>query len=204
MALSTFSRWASRALGGRQPWSLRDFSNPHFERISPGQRIEEENLPDYVAARYYPVCIGDLFASRYQVVGKLGYGATSTVWLARDLLGCRHVALKIFIRAASLGNELSHELSAYQRLDRGPSSHLGRRAVRTLLDSFTISGPDGVHQCLVHPPLWDSVRTFLARNPVGRLRRSSPLCCCNSSALSTTLTSARLSTLVRKLLFRLC
>lgn len=126
-------------------------------------------MPDYLAERYYPVRIGDLFASRYQVVGKLGFGATSTVWLARDLSGRRHVALKIFVRTASLGSELSRELDAYRRLDQGPSSHLGRRAVRTLLDSFTISGPDGVHQCLVHPPLWDNVKTFLARNPIGRL-----------------------------------
>ncbi|GBE87745.1 hypothetical protein SCP_1104220 [Sparassis crispa] len=169
MASSTLGRWAARTLGGRQPWPLRNFSNPRFERIGASQRIEEENLPDYVAARYCPVRIGDLFASRYQVVGKLGFGVTSTVWLARDLTGRRHVVLKIFIRAASLGSELSHELSAYQRLDRGPTSHLGRRAVRTLLDSFTISGPDGAHPCLVHPPLWDSVKTFLARNPAGRL-----------------------------------
>jgi hypothetical protein len=146
-----------------------NFSNPHFERISASQLIEEESLPDYVQARYYPVRIGELFASRYQVVGKLGFGTTSTVWLARDLTDCRHVALKIFICSASLGSQLSHELSAYERLDRGPISHLGRRAVRTLLKSFTISGPDGEHQCLVHPPLWDSISTFLARNPVGRL-----------------------------------
>ncbi len=29
--------------------------------------------------------ISDDFRARYQVVGKLGFGATSTVWLARDL-----------------------------------------------------------------------------------------------------------------------
>jgi hypothetical protein len=160
MALSNISRWASKTLGGRQRWLPRNFSNPRFETISASPPIEEESLPDYIAARYYPVRIGELFASRYQVVGKLGFGTTSTVWLARDLTGCRHVALKIFIHAASI---------AYQRLDRGPASHLGRQAVRILLDSFTISGPDGEHQCLVHPPLWDNLKTFLSRNPAGRL-----------------------------------
>jgi hypothetical protein len=29
--------------------------------------------------------IGDVFASSYQVVGKVGFGTTSTVWLARDM-----------------------------------------------------------------------------------------------------------------------
>jgi len=63
----------------------RVFLNSNYQRISPEQKIEEEKHPDYLAARYYPVRIGEVFASRYQVVGKLGYGALSTVWLARDL-----------------------------------------------------------------------------------------------------------------------
>lgn len=166
---SAFSRWASRTLGVRQHWHLKHFSNPYFERIDRNQLVEEEGLPNYVATRYYAVLIGELLASRYQVVGKLGFGSTSTVWLARDLKDCRHVALKIFIHSASSSNDLSHEFSAYQRLERGPKSHPGRKAVRTLLDSFLIPGPDGSHQCFVHAPLWDSVATFLARNPVGKL-----------------------------------
>jgi serine/threonine-protein kinase SRPK3 len=63
----------------------RAFLNQNFERIGEDQKIEEENIPDYLAARYYPVRIGEVFVSRYQVVGKLGFGACSTVWLARDL-----------------------------------------------------------------------------------------------------------------------
>lgn len=47
--------------------------------------IEEETLPGYIAERYYPVHIGQIFNSRYQVVTKLGFGATSTIWLCRDL-----------------------------------------------------------------------------------------------------------------------
>jgi serine/threonine-protein kinase SRPK3 len=57
----------------------------------------------------------------------------------------------------------------YKHIERTSPSHPGRDALRALLDSFSISRPDGEHQCLVHPPLWDSVRTFLARNPAGRL-----------------------------------
>jgi serine/threonine-protein kinase SRPK3 len=167
MAFSAIGRWASKARASLQPWHLLNFSNSQFERIDVGERIEEETLPDYAAERYYPVHIGELLASRYQVVGKLGYGVTSTVWLARDLMERRHVALKIFIHSSSLG--LPRELLAYQRLEGGPKGHPGRLAVRTLLDSFIINGPDGEHQCLVHPPLWDNVRSFLARNPIGRL-----------------------------------
>lgn len=69
-------------LGPRPP---RASSNTDFERIDHDYILEEETNPDYLAERYYPVHIGELFVTRYQVVGKLGYGAFSTVWLARDL-----------------------------------------------------------------------------------------------------------------------
>jgi serine/threonine-protein kinase SRPK3 len=66
-------------------WKPLNFSNPNFKRISATQKIEEETLPGYVASRYYPTRIGEIFKQRYQVVGKLGFGASSTVWLARDM-----------------------------------------------------------------------------------------------------------------------
>ena len=75
MALSTLGRRVYRTLGGRQPWPLKNFSNQRFERISASQLIGK-NLPNYHTVWYYPVRIGELFASRYQVVGKLGFGAT--------------------------------------------------------------------------------------------------------------------------------
>ncbi len=46
---------------------------------------------DYVPSRYYPVQIGETFRACYQVIGKLGFGATSTVWLARDLRWAVHI-----------------------------------------------------------------------------------------------------------------
>lgn len=56
-----------------------------FDLLDPHQPIEEETLLDYKAHRYYPVHLGDIFKDRYQVLTKLGYGACSTTWLARDL-----------------------------------------------------------------------------------------------------------------------
>lgn len=66
-------------------WKPLNFSNPSFTRIPLHHKIEEELFLDYVASRYYPVCIGEVLRDRYQIVGKLGFGASSTVWLARDL-----------------------------------------------------------------------------------------------------------------------
>lgn len=39
---------------------------------------------------------GDVHERKYRIVGKLGYGISSTVWLAHDLLEPRYVALKLF------------------------------------------------------------------------------------------------------------
>ncbi|RSL51812.1 hypothetical protein CEP54_011231 [Fusarium duplospermum] len=155
--------WPGRA------WKPLTFSNTNFTRIPLHEKIEEELLPDYIATRYYPVRIGEVLMDRYQIVGKLGFGASSTVWLARDLDGRRHVALKLFVNSESMGKQLDHELTMYKHISKSSSKHLGRGAVRELLDSFDVTGPDGSHRCLVHPPLWESVLTFLHRNPVRRL-----------------------------------
>ena len=47
--------------------------------------LEEESFPWYGQEIFYPVRIGEVFKSRYQVIGKLGYGSVSTAWLCRDL-----------------------------------------------------------------------------------------------------------------------
>ena len=53
----------------------------------------------------------------------------------------------------------------YDRLSKGNASHIGRRYVRTALDSFTIPRVEGAHHCLVHTPLWGSLRDMIARSP---------------------------------------
>ena len=66
--------------------SPRKFPTSGFVTLDPKLKVEEEGLPSYVAGDYYPVAMGEVFASRYQVVSKLGFGVSSTVWLCQDLL----------------------------------------------------------------------------------------------------------------------
>ncbi|OBT60612.1 hypothetical protein VE03_10863 [Pseudogymnoascus sp. 23342-1-I1] len=54
-------------------------------------------------------------------------------------------------------------------MEISPKDQPGSEAVRKLLDTFYIDGPGDKHRCLVHPPLFESVLTFLRRNPVERL-----------------------------------
>lgn len=56
-----------------------------FERIDSSSLVEEEKLPFYRRQDYYPMRIGQVIQWNYQVVAKLGYGTTSTVWLSRYL-----------------------------------------------------------------------------------------------------------------------
>ncbi|KAG5969433.1 hypothetical protein E4U56_008335 [Claviceps arundinis] len=150
-------------------WKPLAFPSKGFPVIPTDEKIEEETLPNYVASRFYPVKIGEIFRARYQVVGKLGYGVTSTVWLARDFDERRYVALKLYNTSEFSKFALENELDAYKRIENSAIEHPGRRAIRSLLDTFAIDGPDGQHRCLVHPPLWDSVYGFRRRNPVGKL-----------------------------------
>ncbi|KAF4468070.1 CMGC SRPK kinase [Fusarium albosuccineum] len=153
----------------RRSWKPLNFTNQNFVRIPANQLIEEETIPGYIASRYYPTRIGDVLKDRYQVVGKLGFGVTSTVWLARDLKRRRHVAVKLYITSGSMGSQFKNELDVYKRMETASKSHPGRDAIRPLLDSFNLDGPDGQHQCLVHTAMWDTLLDFLHRNPIRRL-----------------------------------
>ena len=56
-----------------------------FEVFRDSVIVEEEQFDDFKTGQYYPVKIGDVYDGKYQVLGKLGFGTTSTVWLARNL-----------------------------------------------------------------------------------------------------------------------
>lgn len=46
--------------------------------------LEEQTLPEYEQRTYHEVNIGDVYRDKYHIIAKLGYGAHSTVWLAKD------------------------------------------------------------------------------------------------------------------------
>ncbi|MCJ1389148.1 hypothetical protein MMC18_002003 [Xylographa bjoerkii] len=93
----------------RTSYSPKRFSSSGVPPISGPQKIEEETLPDYATASFYDVRIGQVFDSRYQVVGKLGYGGNSTVWLSRDLKYVLDSDLHIDIKAGNILQEIEDE-----------------------------------------------------------------------------------------------
>lgn len=69
----------------RPPSPAREVATSGFEILGNEYLLEEEMYPWYKPKEWYPVRIGEIFQSKYQVVGKLGFGSVSTVWLCRDL-----------------------------------------------------------------------------------------------------------------------
>ena len=71
---SSFSRDNSPSRSGHKP-----------DIISSLKPIEEETNPKYNPHAFYPAKYGETLHDRYQIVAKLGYGVTATVWIAKDL-----------------------------------------------------------------------------------------------------------------------
>ncbi|KAB8222409.1 kinase-like domain-containing protein [Aspergillus novoparasiticus] len=134
---------------------LRQFPKSDLVKLDSKRKIEEEEVSRYNPQNFYPVYIGEVIASRYQVVSKLGYGTSSTVWLCRDLQSNDFVTLKVCTR----GQRPEHEISVSKHLENS-NSHPGKSLVRLVLDSFEITGPYGKHVCLTYQPLGMSFTEF--------------------------------------------
>ncbi|KAJ5558175.1 kinase-like domain-containing protein [Penicillium sp. DV-2018c] len=146
-----------RPLFRRATSPARKFSQSNFLLLDSAEKFEEETLPWYSPDRFYPIKIGEIFQSRYQVIGKLGFGGYSTAWLCRDLQQHVYVTLKMFERDSAEG---IRETEVYDHLNALSTCHNGALLVRTALDSFQIGSPEGNYQCLIHPPLGISLFEF--------------------------------------------
>ncbi|GAB1314585.1 EKC/KEOPS complex subunit BUD32 [Madurella fahalii] len=124
------------------------FPIKRFEAILEAKKIEEESIPNYKAENYYPVRLGEIFESRYQVVAKLGYGTGSTVWLCRDLNESTLLTLKVCVAEENAENEVT--ISNYIKSIQ--AEHPGKERLRVMLDNFQVQGPFGRHQCLLFTP----------------------------------------------------
>ncbi|KAG8156431.1 hypothetical protein KVR01_013665 [Diaporthe batatas] len=173
--MSSLLKWA-RTLGRLTPLAPLRFPTAGFKVVPKSEILEEEQFQDAISAgQYYPVNIGDIYAEKYQILGKLGFGTTSTVWLARNLqLGEHHyVALKVYTR--NMGHR--DEFQIYDYIRRvGNQSHPGYPHIRTAWDIFTIPSPrvpagsdeTTEHYCLVQKPMWATWKALIRRNPAGR------------------------------------
>ncbi|KAL3462503.1 protein kinase [Aspergillus heterothallicus] len=135
MLMHRLTQRLKRYILGRGPSPVRKFSSPTI-LLDPNNKLEEENLRGYSPEHFYPVRIGDVFRSKYQVVGKLGYGGHSTVWLCRDLQQHVYVTLKMYEHDSSHGRR---EKEVYSHLRNIKSSHTGSMLVRRAIDDYQVT-----------------------------------------------------------------
>lgn len=109
-----------------------------------------ERLENYRPGGYHPVQIGDHFHSRYRVVHKLGYGSYSTTWLARDEQSNKYVAVKVC--TANSNPKEADIISTLAHPHVSPVNNLAKTMVPSILDRFTVHGPNGSHSCYVTAP----------------------------------------------------
>ena len=108
-----------------------------------------EDVEMYRKGGFHPIHLADtLKGGRYHILHKLGYGGFSTVWLARDEHLQQLVSLKVLTADAS---EQQKELMMLRYLDERARGDLRRNSILSILDSFSIQGPNGTHTCYVSP-----------------------------------------------------
>ncbi|KAF9085447.1 serine/threonine protein kinase, CMGC group [Mortierella sp. AD031] len=125
---------------------------------------EEEDTTDYKAGGYHHVTVGDVFHDgRYLVLRKLGWGHFSTVWLAKDTVKNRHVALKIVKSAKHYTETAMDEIKLLEKVVHANPRAPGRKYVVELLDHFMHQGPNGSHVCMVFEVLGENLLTMIKR-----------------------------------------
>ncbi|KAK4545354.1 hypothetical protein LTR36_003534 [Oleoguttula mirabilis] len=129
----------------------------NIKLLESDEPIEEQTLPHYQPSDFYPVHVGELFNERYQVLGKLGYGSKSTIWMCYDISDDVYVTLKV---CAAHGDDRSDgesstdsELACYRKMGRLTTEHEGVFFLRMLEGTFIVASPSKrQHRCFVYKP----------------------------------------------------
>ncbi|KAK4653424.1 hypothetical protein QC762_0083450 [Podospora pseudocomata] len=134
--------------------------------ISSTESNIEEGRDSYRPGRFHPVYIGDIYAEKYKVLSKIGYGVYSTVWLVRDLTkpeGGEHRfrALKVLSAESYAEDHPIFEKEILKHLrDGGDKDELGYAYICHIVDDFEHQGPNGTHVCLVFELMGETLRSF--------------------------------------------
>ncbi|KAK3113767.1 hypothetical protein LTR53_008600 [Teratosphaeriaceae sp. CCFEE 6253] len=128
------------------------------------RRIEEQTLSRYRQKTYYPVRIGDVYNDRYRVIAKIGFGAYSTVWLARDQRSKAYSCLKVCVHDDTEASPILNEVRMLRHLEEmakeDTDDHPGLDFTRLADEIFQIEGPAEQHYCMASKPQGVSIRAL--------------------------------------------
>jgi serine/threonine-protein kinase SRPK3 len=121
--------------------------------------IDEERLSTYNSKDYYHPNPDDVLSQQYKLIAKVGWGSSSTVWLAEDTQSqtCSskndYVTIKIQNCHFRNTEDADHELNISKLLIGASAEQKGAAIVRTPHSVFEIETPLGSHICLVYEPM---------------------------------------------------
>ena len=132
--------------------SSRLFSSQQTKRpttpklLPPHIPIEEELIPWYEANHFFPANPGDVLGGRFELKAKLGFGTSSTVWLAQDKKGRPegepYVAVKICTSIAGDRAGAQNELEVSKRIiDCAHGDETKTEALLVVNEKFEVAGP---------------------------------------------------------------
>ncbi|KAL4876551.1 protein kinase [Aspergillus karnatakaensis] len=135
------------------------------------EHFDEDRRPSYDPKTFYPAQPGEVLASRYQLLEKLGWGSNSTVWLREISLGISRLLLCPFrwqsesIKALKIigTHGPKREKDIERHIAQRDPSHRGHAALRIFQDSFEVTSDEGKHSCLVYEPMREPFNLFQER-----------------------------------------
>ncbi|KAI1135447.1 kinase-like protein [Hypoxylon sp. FL0543] len=156
-----------------KPWWPRppvSQTTPEPEILPDDTLVDEERIPGYRPKPYYPANPGDVLEDKYQLDAKIGWGSSSTVWLAHDihsgrwLTPKRYVAIKICNCDTTTEEDMRYELDMNVRLSSANPEHRGGLVLGTAIEGYSIESPRGdTHLALVFNPLREPLWLFRRR-----------------------------------------
>ncbi|POR38204.1 Kinase domain-containing protein [Tolypocladium paradoxum] len=145
-------------------------SSPTPESIPPDVLVDEEIVPGYDRKAFYKAHPGEVLDGRYKLKAKIGWGSSSTVWLAEDtswkswLKPNKYAALKINTCDNASDEDSNHELDMAKRIGTANPEHRGRGILCMATEAFSIQSPTGSpHLCLAFEPMRDPLWLFRRR-----------------------------------------
>ncbi|KAK8917886.1 Serine/threonine-protein kinase SRPK [Metarhizium anisopliae] len=137
--------------------------------------IDEEQIPGYQRRNFFHPNPGDKIGDAYVLKAKVGWGSSSTVWLAQKdrtwFWQKKYFAIKITTNNYCDG-EAAKELAMSAHLASGNKRHRGHHLLITAVDHFTIPSPNGQHVCLVFEPMREPLWLFKSRLSAGKITSS--------------------------------
>ncbi|CAH1393182.1 unnamed protein product [Nezara viridula] len=141
-----------------QKSSVQDSNDNPKEESNGAEQLNEEELGN--RDTFFDAEIGDLVKSKFRIIKKLGQGQFSNVWLCRDILKSKYIAMKV-IRSKSYYSG-HHEINMFKKIhSTDPSDQRCERLLK-LSESFIVPNKvGGVHVCMVFQTIGYDLCSFI-------------------------------------------